>query len=298
MKIIDLLVKISKDEEVPKVIKKQWKYEWQYDETREEYTYMQETGERFDDDWLVMNMLNDEVEIINNEKWKTIVDFPNYEISTNGEVRTKEYYDSRNHLRKSKLLEKQVNNVGYEYVILSNDIEKHKTLTVHRLVAKTFFNDYCDNLEVNHINGVKTDNRIENLEMTTHCENIKKRYEIGNDGNNYKEVEQYDLDGNYIKTYKSSYEAEKMTGVGRTCIGGCCRNEHHTAGGYIWKFKSKIEEDKKIEKLEQRTDTGLIGTDSTDMIEHTNRINRQAGYLSEIVSKINEIIDYLNKGDK
>jgi len=58
-----------------------------------------------------------------------------------------------------------------------------------------------------------------------------------------------------------------------------------------------FKEDKKIEKLEQRTDTGLIGTDSVDMIEHTNRINRQAGYLSEIVSKINEIIDYINKGD-
>lgn len=59
-----------------------------------------------------------------------------------------------------------------------------------------------------------------------------------------------------------------------------------------------IEEDKKIEKIEkieQRTDTGLIGTDSVDMIEHTNRINRQAGYLSEIVSKINEIIDRLEK---
>ena len=54
-------------------------------------------------------------------------------------------------------------------------------------------------------------------------------------------------------------------------------------------------EDKKIEKLEQRTDTGLIGTGSEDMIEHTNRINRQAGYLSEIVSKINEIIDEVNK---
>jgi hypothetical protein len=60
----------------------------------------------------------------------------------------------------------------------------------------------------------------------------------------------------------------------------------------------EIIKDKKIEKIEQRTDAGLIGTDSVDMIEHTNRINRQAGYLSEIVSKINEIIDYINKGDK
>lgn len=68
MKIIDLLNRIANGEEVPKVIKKQWKYEWQYDENREEYTYMQETGERFDDDWLVINMLNEKVEIIEEDK--------------------------------------------------------------------------------------------------------------------------------------------------------------------------------------------------------------------------------------
>lgn len=68
MKIIELLNKISRGEEVPKVIKKYWKYEWQYDETREEYTYIQETGERFDDDWLLIHMLNDEIEIIEKDK--------------------------------------------------------------------------------------------------------------------------------------------------------------------------------------------------------------------------------------
>ena len=68
MKVIDLLNKIANGEEVPKIIKKMWKYEWQYDENREEYTYMQETGERFDEDWLVISMLNDKVEIIEKDK--------------------------------------------------------------------------------------------------------------------------------------------------------------------------------------------------------------------------------------
>lgn len=287
IKIIDLLNKIANGE---KPIIKEGINEYKYNDIENDYI----TGMGYDYEHYfssidnILDYLNDEVEIINNGKWKTIVDFPNYEISTNGEVRTKEYYDSRNHLRKSKLLEKQVNNVGYEYVILSNDTEKHKTLTVHRLVAKTFFDDYCDNLEVNHINGIKTDNRIENLEMTTRCENIKKRYEIGNDGNNYKEVEQYDLDGNYIKTYKSSYEAEKMTGVSRTCIGGCCRNEHHTAGGYIWKFKSKIEEDKKIRKIKSLHN--VTGCKELIALEDIQHINNHI-----LKDKLNEIIDYINK---
>ena len=55
------------------------------------------------------------------------------------------------------------------------------------------------------------------------------------------------------------------------------------------------EEDKKIEKLDQRTDTGLFGSMVKDEIEVANTINKQANYLSDIVSKINEIIDYLEE---
>ena len=213
---------------------------------------------------------------IKNEDWRDVKDFPNYEISTKGNIRTKEYCDGRNHIRQSKLLNKKINNVGYEYVILSNETIKHKTLTIHRLMAKTFLNDYSDNLDVNHINGIKTDNRIENLEMTTHSENIKKRYEIGRNGNNYKAVKQYDFNGNYIATYKSSYEAEKITGIKRTCIGSCCRGEHYTAGGYVWGF---AEEDKGIKKI----DTNIP---CTYEIETTLR------------DKLNEVIDAVNKLNK
>lgn len=235
--------------------------------------------------WKIYAILNDEVEVIDNEEWKTIVDFPNYEISTKGNIRTKQYCDKKGHIRQSKLLNKQINNCGYEYVILSNEFVKHKTLTVHRLAAKTFLDDYYDTLDVNHINGIKTDNRICNLEMVTHNENIKKRYEIGNDGNNYKEVEQFDLDGNYIATYKSSYEAERMTGIGRTCIGGCCRNEHHTAGGYIWQFKTK--EDKKIEKIKNNYEY-----DENLTYEEVRRhIIHNINFLKD---KINELIDKVN----
>ena len=175
------------------------------------------------------------------EEWKTIVDFPNYEISTKGNVRTKEYCDGRNHMRQSKILNKQVNNVGYEYVILSNEIAKHKTLTVHRLMAKTFLDDYYDTLEVNHINGIKTDNRIENLEMVTHSENIKKRYEIGIDGNNYKAVEQYDLENNYIRSWDSISDASRAYNISPTNIKNACKGIYKTSCGFVWKYKREVE---------------------------------------------------------
>ena len=56
-----------------------------------------------------------------------------------------------------------------------------------------------------------------------------------------------------------------------------------------------IEEDKKIEKLKQRTDTGLFGSMVNDEIKVAEAINKQANYLSDIVSTINEIIDYLEE---
>ena len=62
-----------------------------------------------------------------------------------------------------------------------------------------------------------------------------------------------------------------------------------------------IEEDKKIEKIQkiqQRTDTGLFGSMVNDEIKVAEAINKQANYLSDIVSTINEIIDKLNEMEK
>ena len=292
IKIIDILcyISIGEKDKIPKKIK--WRDSiWEYDDRNQDYT----NGHLMLFEQLKIiktkEFLNDEVEVIDDEKWKTIEDFPNYEISTKGNVRTKKYCDSRKHLRKSKILNKKINNVGYEYVILSNKEIKHKTLTVHRLMAKTFLNDYYNTLEVNHINGIKTDNRLENLEMVTHSENMKKRYEIGIDGNNYKAVNQYDLDGNYIATYKSSCEAEKITNICRTSIGSCCRKEegHLTAGGYIWKFKDEEDEFEDIESF------GIHY--SWDYIDYKN-IEELKKYVNKDFQNIFDTLDKLIKNQK
>lgn len=58
------------------------------------------------------------------------------------------------------------------YSPLSNNPDGRKPFRLHRLVAKAFLPDYSEELQVNHKNGIKTDNRVENLEMVTNSQNV------------------------------------------------------------------------------------------------------------------------------
>lgn len=80
--------------------------------------------------------------------------------------------------RKGKLLKPATDKDGYLRITLTNN-GKRKSYCVHRLVAKAFLDNYDNKLQVNHINGIKNDNRIENLEMVTLQQNIKHSIETG-----------------------------------------------------------------------------------------------------------------------
>ena len=291
------LLGLIKDDKAPKKIKFRneiYEYKNNIEDGLIDYVGIEkETNERFYLSSYIGNnyisdIFTDEVEIIDDEEWRTIFDFPNYEVSNKGNIRSKEYNDSLGHLRSSKKLKKQVNNCGYEYVILSSKEEKHKTLTVHRIVAKTFIPNPEEKENVNHIDGNKLNNNVNNLEWTTTQENIIKRYEIGIDGNNYKRVSQFDKDGNLVGSFPSSYEAERITGISRTHIGGCCRGERLTAGGYVWKFE--IEEPKKIKKIEIYEDSN--GHYFYD--KHCKKIYITCDEINFMFEQFNELIDEIN----
>lgn len=111
------------------------------------------------------------------EIWKSIEGYENYEVSNFGNVKSlcrvverKKY----NYYIKEKMLKPNKDKQGYERVFLTNI--KGKTLRVHRLVALNFIINYKNKKEVNHINGIKTDNRVENLEWCTGLENMQHAY--------------------------------------------------------------------------------------------------------------------------
>lgn len=138
-----------------------------------------------------------------------------------------------------KILSINVNSVsGYGSVLLSVDSIK-KRFTIHRLVAFAFL-EYVEGKEVNHINGDKLDNRLENLEFVTKSENIKhahktgliNRIDVGN-----KPVLQYDLEGNFIQGFPSILKATLYLGKNNgTSISKACRNLQKTAYGYKWQY--------------------------------------------------------------
>ena len=173
-----------------------------------------------------------------------IKDFPNYYITDSGDVNSVNYKHT-GRFQKIKPIKKTT---GYYSVWLSNNANKANKL-LHRLVAEAFIPNPLCKKTVNHINGDKSDNRVQNLEWNTYSENIKHAYrnflkkpplsmlgKFGKDNPKSKIVIQI-KNGKIVAEFYGLSEASRKTNISVSNICNCCKGKKKTAGGYQWKYK-------------------------------------------------------------
>lgn len=181
------------------------------------------------------------------EIWKPIIGYEwMYEISNMWRVKTLYFW-------KEKIRKNCISKELYAMVWLKiNKLEKK--ISVHRLVAIAFIPNPENKEQVNHINWIRTDNRVENLEWCTGSENCLHKYRvlwsknpmfwkpsamrwvIWNKHHSSKKISQYSKDWEFIREWDSATIASIWTLIKRWNISSCCTWKLKSAWWYIWRF--------------------------------------------------------------
>lgn len=125
---------------------------------------------------------------------------------------------------------------GYMRTILGSRNTVRKAVRVHRLVALAFIpNDDPSKDQINHIDGDKTNNSVDNLEWSNNSEN--QRHALVNGLKETRAISVYNLDGSIYKTYPSAiFAIEDLNIPHRSSVYRCLAGEQSQAYGYIWKY--------------------------------------------------------------
>lgn len=159
-------------------------------------------------------------------EWKEVKGYSDYEVSSEGDIRNKET---------KQLITPHKNKNGYYSLKLYRE-HKPYTRMVHRLVAATFMGE--SDLEVNHIDGNKANNRVSNLEYVSRSDNIKHAYAMG-----LIPVHAPKVQGKRVrcltngKTYESIHEASKALAIDRHEIRLVCNGKRKSAKGFCFEFE-------------------------------------------------------------
>lgn len=211
------------------------------------------------------------------EVWKDVVGYEDrYQVSNIGRIRSKDIVlhksDGKLEPRKGRIVKLQLTKKGYlQYLFSNGTSESRKLMRIHRVVAMAFIPNPFNKPNIDHINTIRTDNRIENLRWCTQSENNlnpitrkrigearkgwcpseETRRKIGNafrgkhlpEERKQKlalrgwEIVMFDLQGMFVKEYRASSIASKELSICHSHITASCSGTRKSAGGYQWRWK-------------------------------------------------------------
>lgn len=156
-------------------------------------------------------------------QWRPILGFEGkYEASSDGRIRS---------LLTNRILKPAINQNGYAHVSLCQ-----KDHRVHRIIASTFIPNPNNLRDVNHKNGIKTDNRAENLEWVSHSENeLHKIYKLKKSGKLLKPMRRV-LCLENGKVYESISAACRDLNIKTNHIGEACQGKISQTCGFHWRY--------------------------------------------------------------
>jgi hypothetical protein len=176
------------------------------------------------------------------ETWKVIEGWPDYMVSDLGRIKSFKW-------NREKILRPLKKVTGYTCTRLEHN-KKTSTLNIHRLVMKAFIPNPLNKKECNHKNGIRFDNRACNLEWCTKQENMLHSYRVlkrkapwtgltGIKSRYSFKINQYSLDGEFIKTWDAIMDVTRQLGIDPSSIVRVCKKRKKTAGGFKWEYLNK-----------------------------------------------------------
>lgn len=151
------------------------------------------------------------------EIWKDVVGYEGlYQVSNLGRIKAlcvEKYRGKYKHRRPESLLRPKTHRDGYMCATLCNN-KINRMFQMHRLVATAFIPNPENKPQVNHIDGNKANNQVENLEWVTAAENTRHSYANGLQKGKLTEIEVIEI----YESTKSHVELCRLYNVGKTAI--------------------------------------------------------------------------------
>jgi len=222
------------------------------------------------------------------EVWKDIAGFEElYQVSTHGRVRSKDRItvrrgDGAKMFHEGRIMKTPLNGDGYPILNLSVRGKKHSK-RVHRLVAETFIENPNNYIEVNHIDEIKDNNRVSNLEWCSRGHNMNHGTGMERSHNHPNAIRRLEeskrpVVGAHIETEKEvrfeSINETSRNGFPRKQVSSVLNGNDKSCRGYVWFYEEEYTDELKGEKMKpfmirvkQLDDDGNVLNEFIDTIE-------------------------------